>query len=70
MKVNDKLFGITKYNSYICTMDKEEFENFGYPSDEKCVACSSTDTRAEPRFYYSVCIEHFKLTPVELNKFK
>lgn len=51
-------------------MNKEEFENFGYPSDEKCVACSSTDTRAEPRFYYSVCIEHFKLTPIELSKIK
>ena len=45
-----------------------EFELFGYKSDEKCVVCESIDTRLEPRFGYSVCIKHFEIPPVELQK--
>lgn len=47
-----------------------KFKDFGYLSNEKCVACSSTNTRAEPRFYYSVCEKYFKMTPIELTKLK
>tara|TARA_R110000822_G_scaffold91883_1_gene211609 strand:+ start:567 stop:737 length:171 start_codon:yes stop_codon:yes gene_type:complete len=49
-------------------MSKEEqFELFGYESDEKCVVCESIDTRSEPRFGYSVCIKHFEIPPVKLQ---
>ena len=50
-------------------MSKEEqFELFGYKSDEKCVVCESIDTRSEPRFGYSVCIKHFEIPPFFLQK--
>ena len=45
----------------------EEFETFGYPSDKKCRICDSCDTRVEPRFHYTVCIDHFNFSPVELQ---
>jgi len=46
---------------------EEKFEKFGYSSEEKCIICDSHDTKSEPRFYYSVCINHFHISPVELQ---
>jgi len=43
------------------------FDNFGYKTDEVCCICKAKKTRSEPRYNYSVCIEHFKLTLKEIN---
>jgi hypothetical protein len=40
-----------------------------YPTDDPCVICGSVETiGSEPRFCYSVCEEHSKLSPVEISK--
>ena len=46
----------------------EEFDNFGYKSDAKCVLCKSKDTRIESRFGYYVCIDHFNIPPIKIQE--
>jgi recombinational DNA repair protein (RecF pathway) len=42
-----------------------------YPTEVPCVICGSTDNiGSEPRFGYSVCEEHSKLSPVEISKMR
>jgi len=46
------------------------FENFGYDFYDPCVICGSTNSKLETRFYYAVCVNHFQLSPTEINNYK
>lgn len=57
--------GETPENKGVLKMD---WDNFGYETDEPCEVCGKIGkNKAEPRFYYVVCEEHSKLTPVEVS---
>jgi len=44
-------------------------ENFGYPSAEPCVIClKHNKNQSEPRFGYTVCIEHQNISPVDISR--
>lgn len=47
---------------------EESWNSFGYESDEKCCVCGKLKTKTEPRFGYSVCKEHHKLSPIEISE--
>jgi hypothetical protein len=55
-------------NEFIGSSLIEQFSNFGYQSDKPCLVCKCTNTVIEPRFGYAVCIEHFKMSPIEIQK--
>ena len=44
-------------------------KNFGYPSKEKCSVCGKfKNNQTEPRFLYTVCEDHQKTPPTEIQK--
>jgi hypothetical protein len=45
-----------------------DWDNFGYDSDEACIICGMKPTKLEPRFCYSVCENHYKIKPVDVKK--
>ena len=45
----------------------DSWDNFGYESDVPCCVCKSKPTKSEPRFGYSVCKEHHRLGPIDIN---
>ena len=47
----------------------KNFERFGYETKQPCDVCGKEGlNRLEPRFYYAVCEEHYKLTPVQVGE--
>lgn len=48
-------------------MNNETWNNFGYETDEKCCVCGKKPCKTEPRFGYSVCELHHKLSPIEIS---
>jgi hypothetical protein len=44
--------------------------NFGYPTEKPCEICGELPAEIEPRFGYSSCEEHSKLSPIEFQKLK
>lgn len=43
--------------------------NFGYSSNEKCAVCGEfNNNQSEPRFGYTVCINHQHIPPQEINE--
>lgn len=51
-------------------MKDKDFINFGYESNQVCCVCGKTPARIEPRFNYSVCINHYKLSPIKISELK
>jgi hypothetical protein len=42
-------------------------DRFGYPSDEPCRVCGKhNNNQSEPRFGYTVCVEHQNVPPVKI----
>lgn len=47
------------------------FRVFGYETNKPCDVCGKGgNNRLEPRFGYSVCEEHYRLSPVEVSELK
>ena len=47
----------------------KKFENFGHDTDEPCAVCGKKGgNKSESRFGYSICEEHFEMSPVEVSK--
>jgi hypothetical protein len=51
---------------------KADWRDFGYYyTDKPCCICGSThEIGSEPRFCYTVCEEHSKLSPVEISRMR
>lgn len=44
-------------------------DTFGYPSDSPCIICEGyNNNQIEPRFGYTVCEEHQKIKPSDIEK--
>lgn len=58
---------------YECLADnitQEEWNKWGYDTDEICVICEDTiNIKSEPRFNYCVCKKHSKIPPTVINEF-
>jgi hypothetical protein len=50
--------------------NEEIFETFGYPTTEGCEVCGEKPAKVEPRFGYSVCVNHCHLPPIEISNLK
>lgn len=52
----------------IMPMSAEEFERFGYDSQDSCIVCGTRENvKSEPRFGYSVCKYHANVKPTDVN---
>lgn len=49
------------------TNSQEDFNNFGYDSDDGCDVCGEKPAKVEPRFSYKVCIKHIHIPPTEIH---
>lgn len=59
------------YKEGVVHVHDKDFELFGYETNEPCDVCGKIGSnRVEPRFFYTVCSEHYKMSPVEASKLK
>jgi len=49
---------------------EEQFEMFGYKTDNPCCICGGKPARTEPRFLYDICIKHLHLAPVDVSRLR
>lgn len=50
---------------------QEGSETFGYPSKLPCAVClKHKSNQSEPRFGYTVCIDHQHISPVEISRIR
>lgn len=47
------------------SLTDEEWNNFGYDSNESCDICGKTPAKVEPRFFYATCREHADIPPAD-----
>mgnify|MGYP001462561777 FL=1 len=46
----------------------KSWESFGYETTKPCDVCGTEgNNRTEPVYYYTVCKEHYHLTPIEVS---
>lgn len=44
---------------------------FGYPSKDACRVCGKhNNNQSEPRFGYTVCVDHQHVSPIEVPQIK
>jgi hypothetical protein len=49
--------------------EKPGRENWGHDTDKPCCLCGKYNkNQSEPRFYYTVCIEHQHIPPMTLSQ--
>lgn len=48
----------------------EEWNNFGYISNEPCDICGDVYTKVESRFLYATCRKHANVPPVNRANYK